>query len=115
MSQKLTLAVSQTSTLHPLSECLKALKSTTEAAAAQSVDILLFPEAYLGGYPRTCSFGAAIGSRTDDGREQYFQYHKGAVDIGDTPEGAGDDWINRKLPVNEESGRRGDGTREFME
>ena len=115
MSQKLTLAVSQSPTLYPLTACLENLKITAQSAAKQQVDILLFPEAYLGGYPRTCSFGAAIGSRTSEGREQYLQYSKGAVDLGDTPQGAGDDWLDRNLSTNAVTGRRGDGTREYLE
>lgn len=114
MPSTLTVGVAQCHTQHDLPSTLAHLRKHTESAAQKNVSILLFPEAFLGGYPRGCSFGAAIGSRTLEGREQFRQYYNSCVDLGDTSAGEGDAWLYRKLAVDE-TGKRGDGSREYLE
>ncbi|KAL7920581.1 carbon-nitrogen hydrolase [Trichoderma austrokoningii] len=96
------------------------LEGIARRAADRGVDILLLPEAFIGGYPRNTTFGAVVGSRSAEGRESFAQYFDKAVDLGDTvgdgSAGAGQRWVRRQLPGYEEGGKgRGDGTREELE
>ncbi|HEU4945539.1 MAG TPA: carbon-nitrogen hydrolase family protein [Kribbella sp.] len=43
--------------------------------------IVVFPEGFVGGYPKGLDFGARIGSRTADGRADYQRYWEAAIDV----------------------------------
>ncbi|KAK7920802.1 nitrilase [Apiospora marii] len=106
---------------------LSQLQHVASRAAAARADLLLLPEAYLGGYPRGSDFGCRVGARTDEGRDEFLRYFQAAVDLGDTignGAGAGDAWVKRQLPGNQPEAaaddaaaqnQRGDGTREELE
>jgi nitrilase len=50
-------------------------------AAAQGARLALFPEAFVGGYPKGVDFGARVGSRTPEGREWFRRYHAAAIEV----------------------------------
>ena len=57
------------------------VRKLTVDAANQGAQLVLFPEAFVSAYPRGLSFGAVVGDRTPEGREQYHRYWESAVDI----------------------------------
>ncbi len=64
---------------------LEATLAKLEALAAQAggrgAKLALFPEAFVGAYPRGLSFGATVGNRTAEGREEFRVYWEAAVDV----------------------------------
>jgi nitrilase len=56
----------------------KAERLLAETAGAQ---LVVFPEAFLGGYPKGEDFGARVGSRTPEGRKLFRRYYEGAIDV----------------------------------
>jgi nitrilase len=53
----------------------------TRDAAKQGARLVLFPEAFISGYPRGLDFGAVVGWRTDSGREDFKRYFESAVEV----------------------------------
>ncbi len=48
-------------------------------AASAGAQLVVFPEALLGGYPKGLSFGATVGNRTEEGRELFRRYFEAAI------------------------------------
>ncbi|KAL8288477.1 hypothetical protein RB597_000540 [Gaeumannomyces tritici] len=132
--QTIRLGTASPATQATTAETLALLERVAFRAAGLGVDILLLPEAFIGGYPRGSTFGCAIGGRSADGREEFRRYFRAAVDLGDTVgpagAGAGSAWVRRELePDRDDSSsssgpcdgnappgvNRGDGTRERLE
>ncbi len=53
--------------------------------ADERLDLLVLPEALLGGYPKGADFSARVGYRLPEGRDAYLAYWQQAVDL-DGPE-----------------------------
>ncbi len=57
------------------------LQDLAVSAAGSGARLIVFPEAFLGGYPKGHHFGAPVGSRSDEGREWYRRYFDGAIAV----------------------------------
>jgi nitrilase len=50
-------------------------------AKGEDAELVVFPEAFVSAYPKGLDFGAVIGSRTAEGREDFRRYFESAVDV----------------------------------
>ncbi|RBQ18003.1 nitrilase [Spongiactinospora rosea] len=53
----------------------------TAEAARQGAALVVYPEGFVGGYPKGSHFGAVVGYRSPEGRDEYLRYFKGAIEI----------------------------------
>jgi nitrilase len=60
---------------------LDKVRKLTSEAAAQGARLVVFPEAFVSGYPKGLDFGARVGSRTPEGRVMFRRYFESAVDV----------------------------------
>jgi nitrilase len=86
MSEKLTAAVAQAATvlLDTPATVERALALMAEAGG-RGVQLLVFPEAFIGGYPKGADFHIYLGGRTPQGRAEFKHYFDAAVAV-DGPE-----------------------------
>lgn len=50
-------------------------------AARDRAQLAVFPEAFVSGYPKGLDFGARVGSRSSEGREQFRRYFESAIAV----------------------------------
>src|SRR5437016_2645331 len=81
-STSVTVAVVQAASVtFDRERTLEKVLDLTAQAAKQHAQLVLFPEAFVSGYPRGLDFGAVVGSRTPEGREDFLRYWESAVDV----------------------------------
>jgi nitrilase len=74
------VAVAQVgSVVFNMAATLRRVEQWCAAAAERGVDLVVFPEALLGGYPKGLDFGATVGNRSDEGRTMFLRYFNGAI------------------------------------
>src|ERR1700685_2595861 len=60
---------------------LHKLADLTADAARQRAALVVFPEAFVGGYPKGHDFGVSIGIRTSEGRDEFRRLFENAIEV----------------------------------
>jgi nitrilase len=82
MSNAIKAAVVQAGpVLFDTPKTLAKLASCTREAAGLGADLVVFPEAFVGGYPKGIDFGARLGMRSAEGREDFRRYYESAINL----------------------------------
>ena len=83
MLQPYTAAVIQAGAIpfDPMRSAAKAAELIGQVAK-NGARLAVFPEAFIGGYPKGSIFGTAVGMRLPEGRAAFQQYFEGAIELG---------------------------------
>jgi nitrilase len=57
-------------------QTLTKLADLAADAASRGAKLAVFPEAFVGGYPKGLDFGATIGNRTAEGKDDFVGYYR---------------------------------------
>lgn len=74
-------AVQAAPVLFDTSATLEKVEVLAAEAAGNGANFIVFPEAFIGGYPKGSHFGAPVGSRSAEGRSLFRQYFEGAIEV----------------------------------
>jgi nitrilase len=82
MSSPFTAAVVQSSSVvfEPKATLAK-VRDLTADAAKGGAKVVVFPEAFVSAYPKGLDFGARVGMRTPQGRDDFRKYFDSAIDV----------------------------------
>ncbi len=82
MTDKRRVAVVQSASVaFDIDATMKKVAAFCEKAHRRRASLIVFPEAYLGGYPKGLDFGARVGLRESRGRDEFKRYYDGAIDL----------------------------------
>ncbi len=62
-------------------ESLRKLADLAADAAGRGARLVVFPEAFIGGYPKGHDFGVRVGMRTPEGRDEFRRFFEAAVEV----------------------------------
>jgi nitrilase len=81
MTQKIITVLQIGSDPKNTNSTLEKILSYEDEIKSSAADIVVMPEAILGGYPKGESFGTQLGFRLESGRETYQKYYDAAIDL----------------------------------
>ncbi|MFM0140213.1 nitrilase-related carbon-nitrogen hydrolase [Caballeronia grimmiae] len=82
MEHVLRAAVVQTgSAMFDIERSLVKVEENVVKASKQGSELIVFPEAFVSAYPKGLHFGAPVGERTPEGREDYRRYFDSAIEV----------------------------------
>ncbi|KAM5530618.1 hypothetical protein V8D89_015736 [Ganoderma adspersum] len=83
MANTIKASVVQAATAaYSLPETLDKLEKFTRLAKERDgAQLVVFPEAFIGGYPKMSTFGMVVGDRRPEGRDEFVRYAKAAIEI----------------------------------
>jgi len=64
---------------------LQKLADLTADAAKQRAELVVFPEAYIAGYPKGQDFGVSVGVRSPEGRDEFRRLFESAIEVPERP------------------------------
>ncbi len=80
--RRVTVSVIQAgSVLFDTPRTLEKLARLAADARAAGTRLAVFPEAFIGGYPKGQQFGVSLGRRSAEGREEFRRYFESAIEI----------------------------------
>jgi nitrilase len=74
-------AVAQVRATSRTADAVGKVAAVAQQARAEGAELVVFPEALLGGYPRGAAFGAVIGDRSPSGKDEFLAYSRNAVTV----------------------------------
>jgi len=82
VSKTIRAAVVQTVSIAYQPEAtIEHLAELAAEAGQNGAQLAVFPEAFIGGYPKGATFDTPVGYRTPEGRESYQAYFDGAIEV----------------------------------
>jgi nitrilase len=81
MTKHRVAVVQASASVFDTSATLERMEVHCDAVRSLGVELAVFPEAYIGGYPKGLDFGARVGGRTPAGRDDFRRYWDAAINV----------------------------------